>query len=71
MNYKVVFEIEVEANDELEAAKTVQKWLQNPDDAWQFYVQPCDKSKDVFSVDLAEEDEDAVVEADNYIPIIE
>ena len=70
MTHRVVFEIEVEGNDELEAAKTVRDWLRNPNTEWQFYVQPCDKSGDVFSVDLSEEDEDAVLDADNYIPMI-
>jgi len=70
MTHRVVFEIEVEAETPLEAAKEVQKWLQDPKSDWQFYVQPCDKSGDVFSVDLSEEDEDAVLEADNYIPMI-
>ena len=70
MTYKVVFEIEVEAETPLEATKTVEGWLQNSDNNWQYYVQPCDKSEDVFSVDLSEEDEDAVQEVDNYIPMI-
>lgn len=68
--HRVVLEIEVEADSPLEAAKEVQKWLQEKDSNWQFYVQPCDKSGDVFSVDLQEEDDDAVLETDNYIPMI-
>ena len=71
MIYRVVFEIEVEAESPLEAAKTVEDWLQDPNDHWQYYVQPCDKSEDVFSVDLEEEDENAVVVANEYVPIIE
>jgi hypothetical protein len=70
ITHRVVLEIEVEAENPLEAAKEAQKWLQDKDSDWQFYVQPCDKSEDVFSVDLAEEDEDAVLEVDNYIPMI-
>jgi len=70
MTHRVVLEIEVEANSPLEAAKEAQRWLQENDTNWQYYVQPCDKSEDVFSVDLAEEDEDAVLEVDNYIPMI-
>jgi hypothetical protein len=70
MKNRVVFEIEVEAETPLESAKEVQNWLQDKDNDWQFYVQPCDKSKKVFSVDLSEEDEDAVVETKNYVPMI-
>jgi len=69
-NYKVVFEIDVEANSPLEAAKEIQEWLDAADNKWQFYVQPCDKSGDVFSVDLQKDDEDAVLKIDNYIPLI-
>jgi hypothetical protein len=70
ITHRVVLEIEVEAENPLEAAKEVQRWLQEKDSDWQYYVQPCDKSGDVFSVDLQEEDEDAVLEIENYIPII-
>ncbi|MDZ7785968.1 MAG: hypothetical protein U5L95_02495 [Candidatus Saccharibacteria bacterium] len=63
-------EIEVDADSPLEAAKEIQKWLQDKNSDWQFDVQPCDKSEDVFSVDLSEEDEDAVLEVMNYIPMI-
>jgi hypothetical protein len=70
ITHRVVLEIEVEAESPLEAAKEIQKWLQNPKSDWQFYVQPCDKSEDVFSVDLTEEDEDAVLEVLNYTPMI-
>lgn len=70
IRHRVVLEIEVDAETPLEAAKDVQSWLQDKDNDWQFYVQPCDKSGDVFSVDLQEEDDDAVLETDNYIPMI-
>ncbi len=70
LTHRVVFEIEVDAETPLEAAKTVQEWMQNPNDNWQFYVQPCDKSEDVFSVDLDEDKSCAVQETDNYIPMI-
>jgi len=70
MTYRVVLEIEVDETSPLAAAQTVQGWLQDPNSDWQYYVQPCDKSEDVFSVDLSEEDEDAVQEVSNYIPMI-
>jgi len=69
--HRVILEIEVEAETPLEAAKEIQSWLDEGDQKWQFYVQPCDKSKDVFSVDLQEDDEDAVQETLNYIPMID
>ena len=69
-NYRVVLEIEVDADTPLEAAQKTQEWIRSKDNDWQYYVQPCDKSGDVFSVDLSEEDEDAAYDADNYIPLI-
>jgi hypothetical protein len=68
ITYKVVLEIEVQAESPLQAAKTVQEWVR--DGGFQFYVQPCDKSEKVFSVDLSEEDENAVLETLNYTPMI-
>lgn len=66
-NFKVVFEIEVDANNPLEAAQETQRWLRNDD--WQYYVQNCETHK-VFSVDLDEADEDAVLPVKEYHPII-
>jgi len=68
-NYKVVLEIEIDANSPLEAAQKTQDWIREPDTDWQYYVQHT-ASEDTFSVDLSEEDEDAVYDADNYIPLI-
>ena len=42
---RVVFELEVNAETSLEAAKIIQDYLQNPNNNWQFYVQDCDSSK--------------------------
>ena len=67
--YRVVFEIEVDAQDPLAAAKEVQDWLQNPNDNWQFYVQEDDDSN-INSVDLDEDESCAVLPADNYQPMI-
>ena len=65
----VVFEIEVTADTPLKAAKAVQNMIQNQNCNWQFYIQ--DKNTlDVFSVDLDEADDDAVLPIDNYIPLI-
>jgi hypothetical protein len=67
-NFKVSFEIEVDASCPLVAAQQVQRWLRKDD--WQFYVQNRD-TKEVFSVDLQEEDEDAVLPVEKYIPLIQ
>jgi len=67
--HKVVFEIEVDAEDSIEAAKTVRDWLRNPNTEWQFYVQDT-STKRIDSVDLSEADEDAVLPVDKYEPLI-
>jgi hypothetical protein len=67
--FRIVFEIEIEAPTPLEAAKNAQEWLQNPINNWQYYVQDT-KTKEVFSVDLEEEDKDAVLPVKKYIPMI-
>ena len=66
--YSVVFEIEVDGENPLEATKTVRDWLRNPHTDWQFYVQGDDQK--IHSVDLSEPDEDAVLPAINYEPLI-
>jgi hypothetical protein len=70
MNYKVVYEIEVEANSPLEAAKQVAQWLKEEDTSAMYYVQAEDNNK-VVSIDLNEEDEDAVLPVHCYHPLIE
>lgn len=67
--YKVVWEIsELDAESPLQAAKTAQSWLRK--DNWQFYIQDV-KTKEIFSVDLDEEDEDAVLPiTGEYLPEI-
>ena len=67
-SFRVTFEIEVEASSPLIAAHEVQRWLRKDD--WQFYVQNSEDKK-IFSVDLAEEDEDAVIPVESFKPIIE
>jgi hypothetical protein len=66
--FKIVWEIELEAKNPLEAAKEAQRWISGND--WQYYVQN-DETKEVFSVDLSEEDEDAVIPTEKYEPLIE
>ena len=72
---RVVFEIEVETNSNgddsnIEAAKTVQDWLQNPNDNWQFYVQDVETSK-IVSVDLDEDETCMELPANDYRPMIQ
>jgi len=67
--HRVVFEIEVQEETPLEAAKRVQKWLQDSSSNWQFYVQEDDDST-ILSIDLDEDESCAVLNADNYIPMI-
>jgi hypothetical protein len=69
-NFKIVFEIELGAPTPLQAAKDIQEWLQNPINNWQYYIQNTE-TNEIFSVDLDEEDEDAVLPVTNYHPIIE
>jgi hypothetical protein len=67
--FKVVWEIELEASNPLEAAKTAQKWMDEADNDWQFYVQN-DETKEVSSVDLQQDDENAVQSVEKYEPLI-
>jgi len=68
---KVVFEIEVDADTNIEAAKTVQDWLQNdPMQSWQFYVQDVDSGV-VVSIDLDEDESCMELPVHKYHPMIE
>ena len=66
---RVVFEIDVEAETNIEAAKTVQEWLDAGTDNWQFYVQDV-KTLKIVSVDLNEHKSCMESEVNNYIPMI-
>lgn len=68
--YKVVLEIEVTEDSPLEAAKEIQRWLDAADRNWQYYVQEADEET-IFSVDLEDNDEDAVQVVQNYKPLIQ
>jgi hypothetical protein len=67
-SFKIVWEIELSAESPLEAAKEAQRWLRAND--WQYYVQD-GTSKEIFSVDLSEEEEEAIIPVEKYEPIIE
>ena len=64
--YKITWEIDIEADNPLEAAKFAENWLQDPNNNWQYYVQN-DDTKEIFSVDLQEHDSVAVVPVENYV----
>ena len=66
--YSVVFEIELDADNPLKAAKKAQKWLQEKGNNWQYYIQGDDQK--INSVDLSEDDEDAVLPVVDYDPLI-
>ena len=67
--YNISLEITLDAINPLEAAKQLQNWIKENETNWQFYVQEAG-SKDIYSVDLEEPDEDAVLIANGYTPII-
>jgi hypothetical protein len=67
-NFKVVIEIELDAETPLEAAKLAKEYMDGYD--FQSYIQN-DETKEVFSVDLEEEDENAVLPVHVYHPMIE
>jgi hypothetical protein len=68
--YKIAWEIQVNANSPLEAAKDAVTIMRDADNiAQQFYVQDED-TNEVVSVDLDEPDEDAVLPVANYTPLI-
>lgn len=68
--YRVVMEIEVDEENPLAAAQTVEGWLHDTTKNWQYYVQEDKPKGKIFSVDLGVDDEDAVYPADDYTPMI-
>lgn len=72
-NFKIVWDIEIDAENPLEAAKKAQEWLKESYANWSFYVQEEGNNKPIFSVDLEERDEDAVLQVTQgeYIPMIQ
>lgn len=70
-NFKVVWEIQLDANNALEAAKTAQSWIQEYGSQCQQYFVQNEETNIVHSVDLNEEDEDALVVVHKYHALIE
>jgi len=70
-HYKVVLEIELDAENPLEAANILTEWVKDGDDF--IYMVQDDETKELFSVDLDEVDEDAVlpIKLNDYLPLID
>ena len=66
--HKVVYEIEVDVANPLEAALEVNKIMKDSDVSPQFYIQSEDGL--MYSVDLSEEPKDAVLSIMFYDPLI-
>jgi len=73
-NFKLVIEIELDAENPLDAAKEFKNWVKEEYDfqSYVFFFQNTE-TKELFSVDLSEDDEDAVLPVDlcDYQPEIE
>lgn len=67
--YKVVLEIEINANSPLQAAEIVEEWIQELGSHWQYYVQSYDDDQ-IYSIDLEEDDINKVLDIDKYVPLI-
>jgi hypothetical protein len=67
--FKIVWEIDIEAETPLEAARLARKMIASKP-KWQFIVQD-DKTNDIFSVDFAEKlGEQVTLKNGSYKPII-
>ena len=66
--FNIALEIEIDADTPLEAAKTLKEWME--DDTNFVYVVQNSETKEIVSVDLAEDDEDAVLPYNEYEPLI-
>lgn len=67
--FNISVEFSIEAENPLEAAKKAEKMMRDKNELWQVYVQD-DETNDVFSVDLSENDLDAVLRIPDYTPLI-
>ena len=66
MHYKVVLELELNAESPLDAAKKAKEYA----GSLSLIYMVEDEDEIVYSVDLDEDDENAVTKKDNYIPLI-
>jgi len=68
-HYKIVLEVEFDAENPLVAAKELERRCKEDDDRYIYVVQD-DQSGEIVSVDLTEDDEDAVLPNPNPVPLI-
>jgi hypothetical protein len=68
-DYKLSLEINLSGENPLEVSKQLTEMIRDHESDWQFYVQD-EETNEIFSVDLQEEDEDAVLPVTNYEPFI-
>lgn len=66
MHYKVVLELELNAESPLDAAKKAKEYAS----ILSLIYTIEDEDEIIYSVDLDEDDENAVTKEDNYIPLI-
>jgi len=59
-NFRVIFNIDVEVSNPLDAAKKAENLIKEKGEHFQYYVQN-EKTSEVFSIDLTDSDEDAVL----------
>lgn len=65
--YKIQWDIEIDADNPLEAAKIAQEWMEEATNKWLFHVQK-ENSYIVHAVDLNNE---TVIEVENYKPLVD
>jgi len=58
--FKVILEVDIYADTPFEAAKILESWIHEPSSSWEYYVQEENKTE-LFSIDMNEEDENAVL----------
>ena len=68
-NYNVVLELNVSAENPLEAAKQAEKECMSDVGRFTYVVQD-DETNEIHSVDLTEADKDAVLPIGEYVPLI-
>lgn len=68
-NYNIILELNLSAENPLEAAKQAEVMCMSDIDRFTYVVQE-DDTEEIHTVDLTEEDKDAVLPLDIYEPII-
>ena len=66
--FNVSLELVIDADNPLEAARLAEEWIEDRD-KWIYIVQD-NRTKEIFSVDTNEDDEDAVFKYEDYKPFI-